>query len=137
MALALFVGSDCKVAVTVTALGEGKLAGATNVALLPLGVSVPMEGFSLQVTLTTPPLGLDAVNPWDAPKATTPDVGDTERPAAGVGVGVGVPELEPPPPQPTKIRRSPHAHIALRIVMTFTPYSPVGQFALGVRSKKF
>jgi hypothetical protein len=137
VALALFVGSDCKVAVTVTVLGDGKLAGATNVALLPLGVRVPIAGFSLQVTLRTPPLGLDAVNPWDAPKATTPDVGDTERPAAGVGVGVAVPDLELPPPQPIKIRKSPHAHIALRIVMTFTPHSPAGQFALGVRSKKF
>jgi hypothetical protein len=119
MELALFVESDCKVAVTVTVFGDGKLAGATNVALLPFGVSVPMEGLRLQLTLITPPLGPVAVNAWDALKATVPEAGDTETPGTGVGVGVGEPE--PPPPHPIRIRRRPQTHIALKTVMTFTP----------------
>lgn len=120
VALALFVESDCKVAVTVTVFGDGKLAGAVKVALLPFGVSVPIAGLRLQLTVITPPFGAVAVNASDALKATVPEAGNTESPDAGVGVGVGEPEC-PPPPQPIKIRKSPHTHTALKTVMSFTP----------------
>jgi hypothetical protein len=70
-----------------------------------------MGALKLQFTATDVPLGPVAVNPWDALRATTAELGETTTLGIGVGVAVATDAVEWPP-QPVTAASKAHAQTA-------------------------